>query len=62
MNTCKVYWDDDAHKVAVAYIDEGNCNVDTVHYSDGSDFSLDIQNWVANNIACWPNWQKAFQV
>jgi hypothetical protein len=61
-NTCKVFWDDSKNSLAVTFIDDGNCDVDTAHYSDnaaGESLGIDVANWVANNgIMSWPNWQK----
>jgi hypothetical protein len=62
MNTCKVFWDDDKNKVAVAFVNGSGLTVDTVHYADmGQDFSLDMVNWVANSVMCWPGWNRLLE-
>ena len=63
-NTCKMFWDDSISKFAVAFVDSGNCEAGTAHYSDTesdrTDLALCTMNWVANNIACWKNWKNDF--
>ena len=61
--TCKIFWDDEKHCLAVQFIDEGRCVVGLAYYRDTDPLEplgIDAANWVANNgIMSWPGWKES---